>query len=543
MLRRFGPYNRPMFTLALIALFVDVAPARLYAEWPAARFVAAPAPCLRPADLVAQIHTLQARHPDGLKVEEIGRSVEGRPIHLLTLGQGPIRILLWSQMHGDEPSATPALLDVAHHLLGHAGDAEARRILERTTLLMIPMLNPDGAERYRRRNAQAIDVNRDALNLATPEGRLLKEVRDRHQPRLGFNLHDQNRRTGVGDTGALATIALLAVAGDKEGTVTEGRRLSKRVASHLVRALEPFAPGRIARYDEDWSPRAFGDNLTAWGTPVVLIESGGLPKDAPFEELTRLNFVALLSSLDAIASGRIEGEDFAPYEDLPRNASDAWVDVVVRGGRVAQPSAAEPYRADLAFNVPGDDKVRAGCAPAEPGSSIEEVGDARFLGAHQSVDAGGAVLVPALTVAVEGAARWFDGAVLESLARMGVGRVVWTVNASDAAAATRRIGDLRAPARAAVVLHLKGTMDPPPALRIARPPAGAPPTTVGETLDRLLGASWRRDPAATRARIAAAAGRLALEESASFVVVRPVPGEPPERAAVESVWIDGRRVR
>ena len=62
------------------------------------------------------------------------------------------------------------------------------------------MLNPDGAERGARRNAQGIDVNRDALNLATPEGRLLKAVRDRHQPILGFNLHDQDRRTTVGDT-------------------------------------------------------------------------------------------------------------------------------------------------------------------------------------------------------------------------------------------------------------------------------------------------------------------------------------------------------
>jgi hypothetical protein len=532
-----------MFSLALFALFVAVAPARLYSEWPAARFVTTPAPCLRPADLVTHIRALQARHPGLLKVEEVGRSVEGRPIHLMTLGQGPFPILLWSQMHGDEPSATPALLDVAHDLLGHADDPDGRRILEKTTLLMIPMLNPDGAERYRRRNAQAIDVNRDALNLATPEGRLLKEVRDRYQPRLGFNLHDQDRRTGVGDTGALATIALLAVAGDKEGTVTEGRRLTKRVASHLVRTLEPFTPGRIARYDEDWSPRAFGDNLTAWGTPVVLIESGGLPRDAPFEELTRLNFVALLSTLDAIAAGRIEDEGFGPYEDLPRNASDAWVDVVVRGGRIAQPSAAEPYRADLAFNVPGDDKVRAGCASDAPGSAIEEIGDARFLGAHQSVDAGGAVIVPALTVAVDGAARWLEGAVLDSLARLGVGRIVWTVDAGGAAAATRRLGGLAAPGRPAVVLHLKGTTDAPPALPIRRPPAGALPTTVGETLDRLMGDAWRRDPAGTRARLAAAAGRLALEESASFVVVRPAPGEPPERAAVESVWIDGRRIR
>ena len=35
---------------------------------------------------------------------------------------------------------------------------------------MVPMLNPDGAERFQRRNAQGIDINRDALLLQSPEG-------------------------------------------------------------------------------------------------------------------------------------------------------------------------------------------------------------------------------------------------------------------------------------------------------------------------------------------------------------------------------------
>ena len=72
-------------------------------------------------------------------------------------------------MHGDEPSATPALLDLADTLL--ASDApEHRAILEGLTLLMVPMLNPDGAERYARRNAQAIDINRDALTSRRRKG-------------------------------------------------------------------------------------------------------------------------------------------------------------------------------------------------------------------------------------------------------------------------------------------------------------------------------------------------------------------------------------
>src|SRR5262249_5064969 len=155
------------------------------------------------------------------------------------------------------------------------------------------------------------DLNRDALLLATPEGRLLKQLRDRFQPELGFNLHDQNRRTSVGDTLVRATIALLAVAGDAEGTLTPGRSRAKRVCAALSGALAPFAPGGISRYDEDWNPRAFGDNLTAWGTPVVLIESGAPPAGGSFADLTRLNYVGLLIALHGLAVDDLAGEDLS----------------------------------------------------------------------------------------------------------------------------------------------------------------------------------------------------------------------------------------
>ena len=49
--------------------------------------------------------------------------------------------------------------------------------------------------------------------------------------------------------------------------------------------------------------RAFGDNITLWGTPVVLIETGPWPSMEPDAALVRLNFVALLSALDALATG------------------------------------------------------------------------------------------------------------------------------------------------------------------------------------------------------------------------------------------------
>jgi len=525
-------------------------PEQLWKAWPSSRVIEVGAPCLRPATLVESIRSLEARHCGRLLVEEVGRSVQGRPIHLLTLGHGPRPVLLWSQMHGDEPSATPALLDVAAYLL-EADEADTAAILDRFTLRLVPMLNPDGAERYARRNAQAIDINRDALKLATPEGRLLKGLRDRFRPELGFNLHDQDRRTTVGDTGHLATIALLAVAGDAPGTMSPGRARAKRVCSAIVHALAPFVPGGISRYDEDWNARAFGDNLTAWGTPVVLIESGGLPPGFRYEDLTRLNFVALLSVLSGLARDDLAGSDPALYENLERNEDRQWVDVLVSGGEVWQARAGEPYPADIGFDRQDADTVLASCGPpAEPGASrIREVGDGRLLTAATRIEAGGRLVTPGLAVSIRGLAarEWLDP---DALARLGVARLRWHVGPDDragAATARRRLEGAGRPRIELVdleegphVLEMDGPLPAPDSLRMDAILAAlggrafgsrAGGGTLGELLGPLTGETEE-----------GAGPLIAPDEEATLLVWRPeAPGaRDPSTLVLERVFVDGR---
>lgn len=367
----------------------------LSGEHEARAFVTIPAPCLTPDRLSTEMARLAAAHPDSVTVETIGQSFQGRPIRMVSIGRGPTSILLWSQMHGDEPTATPALLDLADFLAREKARSEVAAILSSFTLRMIPMLNPDGAAVYERRNAQGIDINRDALMLATPEGRLLKSIRDRFSPILGFNLHDQGRRVTVGETGVLSTISLLAVAGDARGTMTPGRLRAKRVASRIVRTLTPFIPGGIARYDEDWNPRAFGDNITAWGSPVVLIESGGFPKGGGFRDLTRLNFVALVSILDGLSRNDLADETPERYDALLRNRADAYADVALAGASLLEPRSGTWFDADLAFDLLASDQTLAGCAIGpRTGSRIVEVGDSRVVKPARSIDARGMAVAP-----------------------------------------------------------------------------------------------------------------------------------------------------
>ena len=546
-----------MFTLILSLALQSAAPGftpdKLWQDWPEERFVQTPAPCLRPAELTAELERLSELYRGKVELEEVGRSWEGRPIHMLSLGDGPRTVLLWSQMHGDEPSATPALLDIAHFLLSRAEEPEAAAILDGLTLLMIPMLNPDGAEIYERRNSQAIDINRDALRLATPEGRILKRIRDEYEPMLGFNLHDQNRRTAVGDTGVLATNAVLAVAGDREGSITPGRLIAKRACVAIVEALAPFTPGGTARFDEDWNPRAFGDNLTAWGTPVVLIESGGLPPDRDIEDLTRLNFVAILTVLRELVRNDLQDYDPQLYEDLPRNERDAWADVVVRGGFIQQPGFDEPFRADLAFNLRLDDRDAAGCAAGDAGSSlIVEIGDAQFLGAGRVVDAGDSLLLAPFAAGVEGwaARRWLSSAVLSDLSRLGVATVFWKVSPRKIEAAASLARELAGEGRARLEVVRKPaempwlTLTGPPLTPDSESLSGLVQALIGasdgmeelssETLGRL---SWTPDPAHRQPS-------LRRGRPASFVMLSLAPEGriDPGSTRLVSVFIDGLEV-
>ncbi len=477
-----------LLTLALQSNQPLITPDHLWQIWPEERFVETPAPCLRPAELTAELQRLAARYLGKMKLEEIGQSIAGRPIHMFTFGHGPRTVLLWSQMHGDEPSATPALLDIADFLLSRADEPQAAAILDDLTLVMIPMLNPDGAEIYQRRNLQAIDINRDALHLSTPEGRILKMVRDKFEPMLGFNLHDQNPRTAVGDTGVLATNSVLAVSGDAEGTVTPGRLLAKRACSAIVETLTSFMPGGVARFDEDWNPRAFGDNITAWGTPVVLIESGGLPPGRDLQDLTRLNFVAILTVLQELVRNDLEDHGPEVYENLLRNRRDAWADVVVLGGSIQQPRNTPSYRADLAFNIDVDDRDLAGCGTGrDPRSYIAEVGDARLLGAGRTVDAGGSVVTVPFAAGVEGwkARRWLSAEVLSKLARLGVGTVYWKVPQRKTGDAQTLADGFAAAGRARVEIVSKESEMP--WLRLVGPPSAPRSDSLPDVVEALAG--------------------------------------------------------
>lgn len=319
-----------------------------------------------------------------LSVRPIGKSLLGRELRAVTFGHGPTRVLLWSQMHGDESTATMALADLLAWLAAPAPDALRERLAAQLTITIVPMLNPDGAERFQRENAAGIDINRDARRLSTPEARALKTLHDSLKPTFGFNLHDQGARTRAGSRGPQAAIALLAPAIDATGRYDAVRNTARRIAASIARALSDSMPGRVAKYDEGFNPRAFGDLMQTWGTSTVLIESGALPGDPDKQRLRAMNGAALLVALDEIATTRGAAGSSVPYDSLPPNTGGA-VDVLIRGGMLVIPGQA-PFRADLALTF--DDLLR------HTNPRLREVGDLTAVIAIDTVDATGMFLHP-----------------------------------------------------------------------------------------------------------------------------------------------------
>jgi len=337
-------YLKTMKTVGFILLFVSMmnayaqSPKDLAAIWDKDHISTIFPSDVRHSDLKAYIEKLKKL---GLKIDEVGRSGAGREIYQTEFGRGPIKVFMWSQMHGDEPTATSSLIDMLAYFQTHRNKDWVKNIEEKLTIRAVPMLNPDGAEVYKRRNLQDIDINRDAVDLKTPEARLLKQLRDNWNPAIGFNLHNQQSLTTAGNIPKQAAISFLVVYGDAAKTTNDGHERNLRVTSAMVDSLNTFIAGNIAKYGDEFTSTAFGDNFSAWGTPVILIETGALHgKDEMF--LVKMNFVAFVTALNSIATASEKTQSPQPYLSLPENGSGSLTDLIFRNVNTVNGTTVEP---------------------------------------------------------------------------------------------------------------------------------------------------------------------------------------------------------
>ncbi len=265
------------------------------------------------------------------KLEMLGESVDKNPIYVINVGQGPNRILMWSQMHGNESTTTKAVIDLLHFL--NNGTTLANDLLSKVTLKIIPILNPDGAIAYTRVNANNMDLNRDALNLTQPESRFLRAVFNDFRPHFCFNLHDQRTIFNVGDSNKPATVSFLAPAFDEELNTSPTREMAMRIIVAMNQALQKIIPGQVGRFDDSFNPNCVGDSFQMEKVPTILFEAGHYQEDYQREKTREFICTALYKAMYTIGNDETENYELDKYLEIPENKK-LFFDIIIENANI-----------------------------------------------------------------------------------------------------------------------------------------------------------------------------------------------------------------
>ena len=281
---------------------------------------------LEETDLIEQFRLLSYV----FKVKNEGYSEAGRIISSFHLGEGSVKILIWSQMHGNESTTTKAVLDFLNFLRLYK--THSASILDSCSFIVIPVLNPDGAVNYTRVNANGIDLNRDAFSRTQSESRILNKVYTEFQPNFCFNMHDQRSIFSAGHTNQSATVSFLSPAYNKSRDINAVRQQSMSLIASATDLLSHFIPNQVGRYDDSFNINCVGDYFQSMGTPTVLFEAGHYHDDYEREETRKFIFLALLNMIHDICKG-IDSNRAKYYFSIPENQK-LFYDVIIKDARL-----------------------------------------------------------------------------------------------------------------------------------------------------------------------------------------------------------------
>ena len=253
--------------------------------------------------------------PTGFTHQELGKSEQGKPIYEMSYGSGPIKILAWSQMHGNESTCTKAIFDAVFSMipLGLAYLSDC------ISLKVIPILNPDGAQCYTRLNSNGVDLNRDAKDLSQTESQFLQRVFNSFMPDYCFNRHDQRTIFSAGNQPHPATVSFLSPSENEQRSFTLTRRKAMAVINHMNSVLQAFIPNQVGRYTDEFNINCVGDMLQSKGTPTILFEAGHFQADYQRDITRKFILMAFLEALISISNGPSIQNIDAKYLNIPEN--------------------------------------------------------------------------------------------------------------------------------------------------------------------------------------------------------------------------------
>lgn len=263
------------------------------------------------------------------KIEIEGNSEEQRPLYSITIGSGKFKVLMWSQMHGNESTTTKAIFDFLNYL---QADGKNQTLLKQNfTFKILPLLNPDGALRYTRENANGVDLNRDAQDKSQIEIQVLFDVFESFKPDLCLNMHDQRTIFSAGNTSKSAVISFLAPSADSSKTISETRAYAMQLIASMNNHLQMYIPGNVGRYSDEFNPNCLGDTFQSLNVPTILFEAGHCD-DYRREDTRKYVFMALLSLFETISENKDNLPAVAEYFKIPENEK-LFFDIIIRNAK------------------------------------------------------------------------------------------------------------------------------------------------------------------------------------------------------------------
>ncbi|WP_436837197.1 M14 family zinc carboxypeptidase [Planococcus shenhongbingii] len=272
-----------------------------------------------------------------MELEVIGQSVKGRDLYLvkyLTDPENPT-ILFLTQQHGNEQLTTEGALEFIKHL----GTGKMKGITDGVNILIVPMLNADGAmgdvdfslEDYvasgdrhlTRYNAREVDLNRDHVNKIQPETQALhNNVMRKYDIDYMIDLHHQGTES------------------ERDGKLVSGSILypttpnvdpdvllkSKQLGAVVFNAVDPTGWGHIAKYSGGDAETISRNGIAVeYGISTLLFEMRGM-SDHEYEPyvlgqksngyLIKQTITTLDAAVRAIADGSIADADISFWDTL-----------------------------------------------------------------------------------------------------------------------------------------------------------------------------------------------------------------------------------
>lgn len=314
------------------------------------------------------------------KSSVVGHSVENKIIYKIEIGNGKTKVFMWSQMHGNESTTTKALFDFINFL--NSDESLAHEFKEYFTFCMLPMVNPDGAEKYTRENANGVDLNRDSQALTQPESKVLKKVFEDFKPDYCYNLHDQRTIFGAGDKGNPATVSFLAPAYNENRDYNTTRLKAVEIIVAMNDVLQLYIPNQVGRFDDSFNINCIGDTFQNLGVPTILFEAGFYPNDYVREITRKYIFISLISGLKHIYENDIVSNKIEDYLNIPQNKVN-FFDIVYKNVKINYDNLEKSINfAAQYIEKPNDGKI-------DFEAVISQVDNLDNYFAHHSIDAQG----------------------------------------------------------------------------------------------------------------------------------------------------------